>query len=145
MACACLSPGLYIRSHVTITEGTPEGGRCGPTLQGGGGREGARRPGSFWKGRPLSSGHPASEKWGAARRGQPAPCLPVKALQLQPRPARLVSSAQPEGGDFSARGQWALPVVGLDSCSPAPAVHSLCDLGHVTTPLLASVSSTKWA
>lgn len=43
------------------------------------------------------------------------------ALQLQPRPVRLV--AQPERGDCPARGQWALLVVGLTSCSPAPATH----------------------
>lgn len=33
----------------------------------------------------------------------------------------------------------------LSRCSPAPAIQSLCDLGHVTSPLLASVSSTKQA
>lgn len=32
----------------------------------------------------------------------------------------MVSLAQPERGDCPAHGQWALRVVGLTSCSPAP-------------------------
>lgn len=51
--------------------------------------------------------------------------------------------AQPEKGDCSACGQRALSTVGLTNCSPVPAIPSLCDLGHVTSPLLAS--SIKWA
>lgn len=82
----------------------------------------------------------------AAGRGQPATCLPSMALQHQSRAAKLVFSwAQPERGECPARGQWALLVGSLTSCPPAAAVHSLGDFGHITSPFLASVSSTKWA
>lgn len=141
VAHVCLSPGLYLRSHVT--QSTSEEGDVGSISQGGGGKEEVWKPGSFRRGRSLTGGRSASEeKWVAASRGQPATCLPAMALQLQPKPVRLV--APPERGDFPARGQWALLVVGLTSCSPAPA--TLCvTLANVTSPLLASVSSTKWA
>lgn len=137
MAHECLSLGLHLRSHVT--QSTSEEDDVGSLSQGGGGKEEVWKPGGFRRGRSLTGGRSASEEtWVAASRGQPATCLAAMALQLQPRPVRLV--AQPERGDCPARGQWALLVVGL-TCS----CHSLCDLSHVTSPLLASVSCTKWA
>lgn len=120
MAHVCLSPGLHLRSHVT--QSTSEEDDVGSLSQGGGGKEEVWKPEGFRRGRSLTGGRSASEEtWVAASRGQPATCLAAMALQLQPRPVRLV--AQPERGDCPARGQWALPVVGLTSCSPAPATH----------------------
>lgn len=61
----------------------------------------------------------------AAGRGQPATCLPVMVLQLQPRPVRLISSAQPEGGrDCPAGvGGHCLWLVSTAAHLPPPSTH----------------------
>lgn len=119
----CLSPGLYVCSP--ITEGTSES-RGGGSPQGGGEREEAweaRMPGLNWSQASLRGE-------GAAGRGQPPTCLPSMAPWLQLRATEL-GSAQ-----LSQKEASALPMVSLTSCSPAPATHSLCDLGYVASPLL---------
>lgn len=120
----CVSPRVYTSAPLSPRAHLKAGGGGSP--QGGGEREEAweaRMPGLNWSQASLRGE-------GAAGRGQPPTCLPSMAPWLQLRATEL-GSAQ-----LSQKEASALPMVSLTSCSPAPATHSLCDLGYVASPLL---------
>lgn len=70
--------------------------------------------------------------------GQPVTCLPSVALQLQLRPVQLSQGAVTMLPMVRGLCPWSVSLI-------APAIHSLCDLGHVSCPFLVSVSFKKWA